>query len=357
MEGSVVATRFWHPLDDGRVECDVCPRACKLREGQRGLCFIRERRDGGVVLTSYGRSSGLVVDPIEKKPLAHFLPGSSVLSFGTVGCNLTCRYCQNWDISKARSGEILSADADPETIARTAVELGCEAVAFTYNDPVPFLEYAVDTARAVHARRLRTVAVTAGYVRGEARAELFRHVDAANVDLKAFSERFYRELCGGSLAAVQETLVYLRRETKVWLEITNLLIPGWNDSVAETEALARWVVEALGPDVPIHFSRFYPAFRMRDVPPTPPATVERAREIARRVGARYVYTGNLDGSRGESTFCPECGELLVGRVGYRLTEWNLGPGATCGNCGTTCPGVFDDRPGSFGGRIRRAEVH
>ncbi len=302
------------------------------------------------MLTTFGRSSGYCVDPIEKKPLNHFLPGSAVLSFGTAGCNLSCRFCQNWDISKSREMDTLADEAAPETIARAAGALGCRSVAFTYNDPVIFLEYAIATAEACRARDIATVAVTAGYVCEAPRREFFRAIDAANVDLKAFSDDFYRRVCGGELAPVLDTLRYLQRETDVWFEITTLLIPGANDSDAELEAMSAWVVGELGPDVPWHFSAFHPDYRMRDRPATPPATLSRAREIARRRGARYVYTGNVYDPVGQSTRCPDCGAMLIERDGYALGAWGLTDDGRCRACGMRCPGVFDGPPGRWGPR-------
>jgi pyruvate formate lyase activating enzyme len=353
-----VPARHWHRLGDGRIQCDVCPRECRLADGQRGLCFVRARRGDELVLTTWGRSSGFCVDPIEKKPLNHFLPGTPVLSFGTAGCNLTCRFCQNWDISKSREIDTLADAASPETIACAARELGCRSVAFTYNDPVIFLEYAIDVARACRAAGIRTVAVTAGYVGDAARRELFAEMDAANVDLKGFTEDFYHALCTGHLQPVLDTLVYLKRETDVWFEITTLLIPGRNDSDAEIEAASAWVAEHLGPDVPWHFTAFHPDYRMRDVPATPPATLTRAREIARRHGIRYVYTGNVHDRAGQSTYCHGCGEVLIGRDWYILSEWNLDARGRCATCGTPCAGVFEASPGRWGARrlpVRLAE--
>ena len=343
-------TTFWSALPDGRVRCDVCPRACSLHEGQRGLCFVRAREGDEIVLTTYGRSSGFCVDPIEKKPLAHFLPGTSVLSFGTAGCNLACRFCQNWDISKSREIDTLADAAPPERIAEAAVSLGCRSVAFTYNDPVIFLEYAVDTAHACRERGVRSVAVTAGYVCDEPRRELFGAMDAANVDLKGFTESFYHRMCGGHLAPVLDTLVYLKHETDVWLEITTLLIPGENDSEAELEQASRWVAENLGPDVPWHFSAFHPDYRLRDRPPTPPETLRRAREIARGHGIHHVYTGNIRDREGQSSTCAGCGALVIGRDGYELDAWNLDAEGNCLRCGTRLPGVFDGPPGTWGAR-------
>ena len=346
---SVVPTRYWHRLEDGRVQCDVCPRFCKLHEGQRGMCFVRARENDAIVLTTYGRSSGFCIDPIEKKPLNHFLPGTSVLSFGTAGCNLACQFCQNWDISKSREVSRLSDQASPEAIARAAREHGARSVAFTYNDPVIFLEYAVDVAKACREAGIKSVAVTAGYMTEEPRRELYRHMDAANVDLKGFTESFYKNICAGHLAPVLETLEYLRRETDVWFEITTLLIPGENDSDAELHEMTEWVFEHLGPDVPVHFTAFHPDYRMLDKGGTPPATLTRARAIAIENGIRYAYTGNVHDPKGGSTYCHRCGMLLIERDWYELGEWNLVDGK-CRSCGAPCPGVFEDRPGSWGSR-------
>jgi pyruvate formate lyase activating enzyme len=347
---SIVPTKYWHVLADGRVQCDLCPRSCKLHEGQHGLCFVRARQNDQIVLTTYGRSSGFCVDPIEKKPLNHFLPGSPVLSFGTAGCNLACRFCQNWDISKSREVDTLADRASPETIARAASELGCRSVAFTYNDPVIFVEYALDVAQACHDRDLKTVAVTAGYMCAEPRTEFYRFIDAANVDLKGFTERFYQQLCAGHLQPVLETLLYLKRHTQVWVEITTLLIPGENDSEAELEALTQWVVEQLGPDVPLHFTAFHPDWKMLDTPPTPPATLTRARRIAMKNGIRYAYTGNVHDPVGGSTYCHACGQKLIGRDWYVLSEWQLTADGRCRSCGATCAGVFARSPGAWGAK-------
>ncbi len=343
-------TRYWHRLADGRVQCDLCPRNCHIKEGQAGLCFIRACHDGAVVLTSYGRSSGFCVDPIEKKPLNHFLPGTPVLSFGTAGCNLACKFCQNWDMSKSREVDTLAVSATPEVIARRAAELGCRSVAYTYNDPVIFLEYAVDTAQACRARGIRNVAVTAGYINPGAREDFFAAMDAANVDLKAFTDDFYHRLCGGHLQPVLDTLEYLHQETKVWVELTTLLIPGHNDSDAEIEAMTQWVVSLLGPEVPMHFTAFHPDWKMLEVSPTPATTLSRAREIARRNGVRYAYTGNVHDRRGESTWCHQCGHLLIERDWYELGTWGLDAHGRCAACGTPCAGVFEARPGDWGSR-------
>ncbi len=353
---SVVPTRYWHRLDDGRVQCDVCPRECKLHEGQRGLCFVRGCLGGQVVLTTHGRSSGFVIDPIEKKPLNHFLPGTPVFSFGTAGCNLACKFCQNWDMSKSREMDTLADAASPEAIARVAEETGCRSVAFTYNDPVIFLEYAIDVARACRERGLKTVAVTAGYVSPGAREDFFAHMDAANVDLKGFTERFYHKICGGHLQPVLDTLVYLKHQTEVWFELTTLLIPGENDSPEEIDEMTRWVVEHLGPDVPMHFTGFHPDYKMLDYPPTPPETLLRAREIALRNGVHYAYTGNVHDKAGQSTWCPNCGGLVIERDWYQLGAWHLDPEGRCAHCGTPIAGVFEARPGDWGPRRQVVRV-
>ncbi|MGI9229866.1 MAG: AmmeMemoRadiSam system radical SAM enzyme [Gammaproteobacteria bacterium] len=354
-----VPTRYWHRLDDGRIQCDLCPRACKLKNGQRGLCFVRACEQDAIVLTSYGRSSGFCIDPIEKKPLNHFLPGTPVLSFGTAGCNLACKFCQNWDISKSREIDTLADAAAPDTLAEAALTLGCRSVAFTYNDPVIFHEYAVDVARACHARGVKAVAVTAGYVCADPRREFFRYMDATNVDLKAFSERFYRQITGSQLQPVLDTLLYLKQETEVWFEITTLLIPDENDSAAEIDKMTDWIMDNLGPDVPLHFSAFHPDWKMQDKPHTPPATLSRAREIAISNGLRYVYTGNVHDEVGGSSYCHGCGDRLIGRDWYNLTGWNLDAQGRCNSCGTPCAGVFESGHGSWGAKrqaVRLSEL-
>jgi pyruvate formate lyase activating enzyme len=350
IDGPVFPGRHWHALADGRIQCDVCPRYCKLHEGQRGLCFVRGRQDDAMVLTTYGRSSGFCIDPIEKKPLNHFLPGTPVLSFGTAGCNLTCKFCQNWDISKARETDRLNQEVSPDMIAAAARQLDCRSVAFTYNDPVIFLEYATDAARACRQAGVKTVAVTAGYITPQARGDFFADIDAANVDLKGFTDGFYRNLCGARLADVLDTLVWLRTHTSVWVELTTLLIPGENDGDAELSALSAWVAAELGRDTPLHFSAFHPDWRMRDTPPTPPATLTRAQAIARGHGLRYVYTGNVHDPAGGSTYCHHCGTLLIGRDWYELTGWGLDAAGRCQSCGTPAAGVFEPRPGTWGRR-------
>jgi pyruvate formate lyase activating enzyme len=348
-------TEFWERTTGGRVQCNVCPNHCRLAEGQRGACFVRRAEGGRVVLTTYGRSSGFCVDPIEKKPLNHFLPGTPVLSLGTAGCNLACSFCQNWDISRSRDMEKLSEEASPESIAEAARRLGCPSVAFTYNDPVIFMEYAVDIAKACHALGIRTVAVTAGYMCAEPRRHFYRHMDAANVDLKAFTDHFYRTFCGGRLEAVLETLRYLKRETSVWLEITTLLIPGENDSEDEVRALSRWVATELGPDVPLHFTAFHPDYKMLDHPATPPALLSRSRTIAMEEGLHFVYTGNVRDESGGATLCPGCGRSVIGRDGYHITAWQMCGRGACRFCGAHIAGVFQPEPGHWG--AKRLAVH
>lgn len=350
LSADIAATHYWHVLADGKVQCDLCPRFCKLDEGQRGLCFVRQNLHSQIVMTSYGRSSGFAIDPIEKKPLSHFLPGTPILSFGTAGCNLACKFCQNWDISKSREMDTVMSRASPEAIARAALEHGCSSVAYTYNDPVVFHEYAIDTAQASRELGLKSVAVTAGYVCAEPRAELYRYMDAANVDLKAFSEDFYRKVTGGHLQPVLETLRYLKHETPVWLELTTLLIPGANDSEPELEAMTQWVVEYLGPDVPLHFTAFHPDWKMTDTPPTRRSTLLLARNIALKNGVRYAYVGNVHDKAAQSTVCHGCGKILIGRDGYELSDWNLDAAGNCRFCGSVCAGVFNPLPGTWGGK-------
>jgi pyruvate formate lyase activating enzyme len=349
--------RWWHALPDGRIQCDLCPRDCRLHEGQRGLCFVRKMEGGQMILTTYGRSSGFCIDPIEKKPLNHFYPGSSVFSFGTAGCNLACKFCQNWDISKSRETDTLMDQASPDEIAAAAERSGCRSVAFTYNDPVIFAEYAMDVADACHERGLKTVAVTAGYIHEAPRRAFYAKMDAANVDLKAFTEEFYFKLTGARLQPVLDTLVYLKRETGVWFEITTLLIPGHNDSDAEIEAMSQWIMRELGPDVPLHFSAFHPDWKMRDVPATPASTLTRARDIALKAGLHYVYTGNVHDNVGGTTYCPDCHEALIVRDWYRIEDYQLGPDGHCPHCGTAVAGHFGAFNHPFGNRRIPVALH
>ncbi|WP_114972297.1 AmmeMemoRadiSam system radical SAM enzyme [Rhodoferax ferrireducens] len=348
MQESSYPGRYWHALPDGRIQCDLCPRDCRLHEGQRGACFVRMRQGEQMVLTTYGRSSGFCIDPIEKKPLNHFYPGSSVLSFGTAGCNLACKFCQNWDISKSRDMDRLMDQASPEAIASEALRHGCKSVAFTYNDPVIFAEYAMDVADACHARGVQTVAVTAGYMHDQPRRDFYAKMDAANVDLKAFTEAFYFKLTGSHLQPVLDTLVYLKRETDVWFEITTLLIPGHNDSDEEVTAMSQWILKELGADVPLHFSAFHPDHKMQDVPATPPATLVRARNMALEAGLHYVYTGNVHHIEGDTTYCPDCHAPLIVRDWYQIKQYRLAADGHCPDCGTAVNGRFAAQAGNFG---------
>ncbi len=335
-----LGTKYWHDLGDGRIQCDLCPRFCKLHAEQRGLCFVRQNLQQQLVLTSYGRSSGFAIDPIEKKPLHHFYPGSTVFSFGTAGCNLACQFCQNWDMNKSREMDTLMHLATPEAIAAKAKQLQCLSVAYTYNDPVIFHEYAIDTASACRELGIRSVAVSAGYVCPDPRAEFYHYMDAANIDLKAFSERFYHKITGGHLAVVLDTLQYIYHDTSVWLELTTLIIPNENDSTAELEQLTQWVVTHLDPEVPIHFSAFHPDWKMLNKPCTPLASLVNARDIALKNGIQYAYVGNVLHKAADSTFCHACGQLLIGRDWYQLLEWNLDAQGACTACGTQCAGHF-----------------
>jgi len=353
--------RWWHLLDDGRMQCDLCPRDCRLHEGQRGACFVRQRGAGEtrdqMLLTTYGRSSGFCIDPIEKKPLNHYYPGSSVLSFGTAGCNLACKFCQNWDISKSREMDTLMDQASPEAIAQAAIDSGCKSVAFTYNDPVIFAEYAMDIADACHARGIKTVAVTAGYMHDQPRRAFYAKMDAANVDLKGFTDEFYVKLCGAHLNPVLDTLMYLKHGTDVWFEITTLLIPGKNDSNEEITAECKWIAREVGLDVPLHFTAFHPDFKMMDIPHTPPATLTRARKIALGEGLQYVFTGNVHDTTGGTTYCPGCQQPLIVRDWYEIESYDMTPDGKCPHCATAIAGAFESFHGQFGRRRIPLAIH
>lgn len=348
--------RYWQEIEDGRLQCDLCPRLCKLRDGQRGFCFVRKADGGAIQLDTYGRSSGFCIDPIEKKPLNHFLPGTPVLSFGTAGCNLACKFCQNHDISKSREVDTLAAAASPQALARAAARSGCQSIAYTYNDPVIFLEYAVDVAREARSLGVASVAVTAGYISPAPRAELFSHMDAANIDLKAFSERFYRKLTGSSLGPVLETIEYAVTETECWVELTCLVIPGENDSPAELEEMAAWILDRLGPDVPLHLTAFHPDYRMPDTPRTPPQTLLAARQRMKAAGLNYVYVGNMRDAEGQTTQCPGCAAPVIARDWHTLTGWHLDDHGACVTCGTPVPGKFNGPAGTWGGKRQPVRI-
>ncbi|OHC71481.1 MAG: AmmeMemoRadiSam system radical SAM enzyme [Rhodocyclales bacterium RIFCSPLOWO2_02_FULL_63_24] len=349
--------RWWHRLDDGRIQCDLCPRNCRLHEGQRAACFVRAMKDSEMVLTTYGRSSGFCIDPIEKKPLNQFYPGSSVLSFGTAGCNLACKFCQNWDISKSRDMDRLMDDATPEAIARAAQRYGAKSVAFTYNDPVIFAEYAMDTADACHALGVKTVAVTAGYMHLAPAHEFYSKMDAANVDLKGFTDDFYVNLCGGHLQPVLDILAMIHHETDCWLELTTLLIPGKNDAEDELKALSAWVAKELGADVPLHFTAFHPDWKLDTIPPTPLTTLANARRIALDAGLHYVYTGNVHDKAGDSTYCPGCGKAVVVRDWYRILDYRIDAGGHCGHCGAAIAGRYGEFGQAFGPQRIPVRLH
>ncbi len=349
-DNNTVKVKYWHFLNDGQIQCDLCPRTCKLKEGQQGLCFVRARQGDTMVLTTYGKSSGFCIDPVEKKPLNHYFPGTSVLSFGTAGCNLACKFCQNWDISKSREMDTLAVSATPERIASVAKNHLCKSVAFTYNDPVIFMEYAIDVAQACHEQGIKAIAVTAAYICEKPRLDFFHHIDAVNVDLKAFSEKFYFKITGSHLNNILDSLVYIKHHTSTWLEITTLLISGENDSSAEIEEMTSWIADNLGVDVPLHFSAFHPDWKMKNHPITSIATLRKAREIALAQGLRYVYTGNVHDLDGASTYCHRCNSCVIARDWYVLDDWQLDYTGHCKNCGTLCSGIFDAKPGNWGAK-------
>jgi pyruvate formate lyase activating enzyme len=331
--------RWWDVSPDGRVHCFLCPRHCRLRDGQAGFCSIRANRGGRLYSLAYAAPAAVQVDPIEKKPLHHFLPGTPVLSLGTVGCSLGCSFCQNWDLSKSRLDEVATRRLPPEDVVALALRHGCPSIAFTYNEPTIWAEYVLDICAAAKEHGLGTVMVTNGYVAPEAFHDLYDHIDAANVDLKALSDDFYRRHALARLDPVLETLRRLASERRVWLEITNLLIPTLNDDPSDVRRLAEWVLEHLGPDVPVHFSAFHPDYELRGLPPTPPETLHHARRLAREVGLHYVYEGNMLGD-GTHTFCPGCGHLLIRRSWHEVLENRL-VGGRCPDCGLVVPGRWE----------------
>ena len=329
---------WWQTEADGKILCTLCPRFCRLGDGQAGFCYIRRNFGGKLYSLGYGTSTGFALDPIEKKPLNHFLPGSEILSFGTAGCNLGCRFCQNWSISKAKLDEAESYHVAPEQVVELALRKRVPSIAFTYNDPVIWGEFVIDISRHARERGLNSVMVTAGYITPESRPEVFRYIDAANVDLKGFTERFYHKLTFSHLAPVLDTLVWLKRETDIWFEITNLMIPGENDDPDETKRLCDWVAENLGDSVPLHFTAFHPDFKLTDKPRTPASTLKRAREIARSSGIKYCYVGNVHDAEGQTTRCPECKTALIRRSWHDIIENKLS-NSRC-RCGQIIPGRF-----------------
>jgi pyruvate formate lyase activating enzyme len=332
--------RWWDTASDGRVHCFLCPRHCRLRAGQAGFCAVRANHGGRLVCLTYGAPAAVQVDPIEKKPLFHFLPGTEVLSLGTTGCDLACAFCQNWDLSRARHDEAVPRQLSPEDVVELALEHGCPSIAFTYNEPTIWAEYVLDVCARARERGLATVMVTNGYVTPEAFPDVYGPIAAANVDLKALSDDFYRRHTLARLAPVLDTLRRLRHETGAWVEITNLVIPTLNDDPDDLRRLADWVVGHLGPDVPVHFTAFHPDFRLRDLPPTPPSSLRTARRIAREAGLRFVYEGNVIGD-GAHTSCPGCGRLLIRRSWHEVLEDHLVDGR-CPDCGQAVPGRWKE---------------
>ncbi|MGV3523972.1 MAG: AmmeMemoRadiSam system radical SAM enzyme [Candidatus Sericytochromatia bacterium] len=338
--GKMHVARWWEPDETGRLLCTLCPRFCRIGEGQAGFCYVRQNVGGTLYTTAYGRSTGFAIDPIEKKPLSHFLPGSPILSFGTAGCNLGCRFCQNWHISKAKLVEKESLAASPEQVVELALRHGCPSIAMTYNDPTIFGEYAMDVSRVARERGLHSILVTAGYITPEARKEIYRWIDAANVDLKAFSETFYHKITFSHLEPVLDTLRWLQQETNIWFELTNLMIPGANDSWEETQRMCDWIVNQLGPNVPVHFTAFHPDFKMQDVPRTPSATLSRARRIAQAAGIHHVYVGNVHDRTAQTTYCAHCQGVLIERDWHRVLSMRIDRSGVCPDCQEVVAGVF-----------------
>jgi len=336
---SLHEARWWEPEGGGKVHCFLCPRHCHIHSGQSGFCFIRINQDGKLYNLGYGAPAALQVDPIEKKPLNHFLPGTRVFSMGTAGCNMGCFFCQNWDISKSHQDQVQSKAVPPEEVPLLALKYGCDSIAFTYNEPTIWGEYVIDICRAAKGYGLKTVMVTNGYITYEAFHDIYDHVNAANVDLKAFTEGFYGKITLTHLEPVLKTLEWLKNETNVWFEITNLMIPTLNDDPGETQRLAEWVLNHLGPDVPLHFTAFHPDFKLRDKPATPAETLHRAREIALKAGLHFVYEGNIYSEAG-NTYCPGCGEVLIRRSWHDVLENRMKNGS-CAKCGRTIPGVWE----------------
>lgn len=330
--------RYWERLDNGRVRCLLCPRTCTVPPGGRGYCEVRENRGGTYYTLTYGNPCAVHVDPIEKKPLYHFLPGTRSFSIASAGCNLDCKFCQNWQISQARPEDLMNRRLSPEDVVEEALASGCSTVAYTYSEPTIFFEYMVDCAKLARTRGLRNVYHSNGFINPEPLVELCRYMDAANIDLKGFTEEYYRDMANGSLAPVLRSLKILKG-AGVHLEITTLLVPGRNDDPAALRAMCRWIHDNLGASVPLHFSRFHPEYRLADVPPTPLETLELARRIAADEGLVYVYIGNVPGHAANSSYCPRCGGEVIHRIGYSVEPVGLANGA-CARCGTAIEGVW-----------------
>ena len=346
--------RWWSPEPGGKAHCYLCPRHCHIGDGQAGFCFIRVNEGGKLYSLGYASPAAMQIDPIEKKPLNHFLPGTRVFSMGTAGCNMGCFFCQNWDISKSRSDQVHSSHVPPEDVALLAIKNNCPSIAFTYNEPTIWGEYVIDICRAAKERGLNTVMVTNGYITYDAFHDIYDHVDAANVDLKSFTENFYGRITLTHLQPVLDMLKWLKNETNVWFEITNLIIPTLNDGADEFRRLADWIFENLGPDVTLHFTAFHPDFKLRDKPRTPPETLHAARAIALEAGLHYVYEGNIH-TGAANTLCPSCGTLLVRRSWHDVQQNNLRDGR-CPNCRLAIPGRWSNPHGATAPKLlRRAE--
>lgn len=331
--------KWWKVADNGKLLCTLCPRYCTIGEGQAGFCYIRQNIDGKLYSIGYGRPTGFAIDPIEKKPLNHFLPGSQILSFGTAGCNLGCKFCQNWSTSKAKIDNVRSIEASPKDVVELAKKYHTPSIAFTYNDPVIFGEYVIDISKLAREEGIKSVMVTAGYIDKEARKDVYKYIDAANVDLKAFTENFYSKLTSSHLADVLDTLVWLKKETDVWFEITTLLIPDENDSEEEIKRMCEWILQNLSDDVPLHFTAFHPDFKMTDKSPTPGSTLMKARKIALSLGLKYCYVGNVHDNVGQNTYCPKCKEILITRNWHSVSNNKL-DGNNCPFCGSNISGFF-----------------
>ncbi|MFP3951401.1 MAG: AmmeMemoRadiSam system radical SAM enzyme [Candidatus Bathyarchaeia archaeon] len=325
-------SRFVEQLDDDTLRCTICPRMCVMKPGERGFCGTKENVNGRIVDLTYGMISALAVDPIEKKPLAHFHPGSLALSISSVGCSFTCPWCQNWHLSMAKLEDSHTRYMEPDEVVDQAQERNCTSIAYTYNEPLINLNYVEDVSRLAHESGVKNVLVSNGYISERALGQVVDVIDAANVDWKAFNDEFYRKHCSGDLQSVLDATEYMHRHG-VHVEVTFLLIPDVNDDVQETREMARYMVENLGPDIPLHLSRFYPQYKFKDVPPTPLNTLLHAREIALEEGLRYIFVGNVRGGGYEDTICPRCGTHVIGRSGYHITSWRLDEENRCQECG------------------------
>jgi pyruvate formate lyase activating enzyme len=334
-----IEAKWWEPTANDKLLCTLCPRYCTIGDGQHGFCYIRQNINGKLYSLGYGKPTGFAIDPIEKKPLNHFYPGSKILSFGTAGCNLGCKFCQNWSISKAKIDDINSLTYSPDDVIALAKKNKVSSIAYTYNDPTIFGEYVIDISKIGREEGIKSVMVTAGYIDKKARKDVYRYIDAANVDLKAFSENFYHKLTFSHLDDVLDTLIWLKHETDIWFEITTLLIPGENDSIVEIEQMVSWILQNLGDEVPIHFTAFHPDFKMIDKERTPSSTLQTARNIALREGIKYCYTGNVIDVEGQTTYCPSCKSVLIKRDWHSVLDNQLA-GNNCPHCGTNIAGVF-----------------